>query len=584
MSEFRSDPQSPADSNPSGGSSAAPESAAQTAPAAPDTQDNQGQQGASASSPAPSPKPTPNKQAKRPTGIPGEPPHEMPLYAPREKVYPRRVQGFYRSLKWWIMGLTLGIYYITPWIRFDRGSYAPDQAVLVDLVNRRFFFFFIEIWPQEFFFVAGMLVMAGIGLFLVTSIAGRAWCGYTCPQTVWVDLFLAVERFIEGDRNARIKLDKAPWSSKIAKKGVKHAIFILISIATGGAWVFYFADAPQLAADLVTGQAAWAAYGTIAVLTGTTYGLGALMREQVCTYMCPWPRVQAAMLDDKSLIVTYNDWRGEPRGKHRKRAEPNSLGDCVDCNACVAVCPQGIDIRDGLQLECITCALCIDACNGVMDKVGKPRGLISYATLEQYNANMAIAGASPLPHDTKGHGWDLTTIVPANVRDAAGALSDKLSHTTVSSFFRLRTLVYITVYGAIGLGLIAALMTRDRLDLNVSHDRNPLFVTLSDGSIRNGYEVKVANMLASPRQFELLVDGLEGAELYSPLLTGGGDPSWSQTLVIDVNADETATFDLFLRLDKQSAAAAPKNFNFVLKDAGSDELSLEAAKFERPNP
>jgi cytochrome c oxidase accessory protein FixG len=525
------------------------------------------------------------QQPKRGTGVPAGPPYDMPLYAPREKIYARRVRGFYRSLKWWIMAITLGIYYITPWIRWDRGSYAPDQAVLVDLVHRRFFFFTIEIWPQEFFFVAGMLVMAGVGLFLVTSVAGRAWCGYTCPQTVWVDLFLSIERFIEGDRNARIKLDKAPMSvEKLTKKTIKHAIFLLVSVSTGGAWVFYFADAPQLAADILTGQAAWAAYGTIAVLTGTTYGLGALMREQVCTYMCPWPRIQAAMLDDKSLIVTYNDWRGEPRGKHRKRAEPGSLGDCIDCNACVAVCPQGIDIRDGLQLECITCALCIDACNGIMDKVGQPRGLISYATLEAYNANMALAGAVPVKDDTQGHGWDLSSLNPLKVRNEAGALVANLAHTTWRSFFRLRTFIYIAVYGAIGLGLLAALATRDRLDLNVNHDRNPQFVTLSDGSIRNGYEVKVANMLASPRSFDIRVEGLEGAELYAPLLSGAQEPSWSPSLSVDVPADETLTFHMFLRLDGQAAATAPERFNFVLKDAGSDERMLEAAEFERPTP
>ncbi len=525
------------------------------------------------------------QRPKKTTGIPAGPPYEVPLYAPREKIYARRVRGFYRSLKWWIMGLTLGIYYLTPWLRWDRGSYAPDQAVLVDLVNRRFFFFTIEIWPQEFFFVAGMLVMAGVGLFLVTSVAGRAWCGYTCPQTVWVDLFLSIERFVEGDRNARIKLDKAPNSAaKITKKVIKHSIFLMISVATGGAWVFYFADAPQLAADIFTGQAAWAAYGTIAVLTGTTYGLGALMREQVCTYMCPWPRIQAAMLDDKSLIVTYNDWRGEPRGKHRKRAEPGTLGDCIDCNACVAVCPQGIDIRDGLQLECITCALCIDACNGIMDKLDKPRGLISYATQESYNANMELAGARQIEDRGDSHGWDMSGINPLQVLDDKGGQNPALAHTTLRSFFRLRTLIYMAVYGAIGLGLLGALATRDRLDLNVNHDRNPLFVTLSDGSIRNGYEVKVANMLASPRRFTIRADGLQGAELYAPLLSGSQEPSWAQSLSVEVPADETLTFHMFLRLDGQAAAAAPERFNFVLQDAGSDEHMLEAAKFERPTP
>jgi cytochrome c oxidase accessory protein FixG len=259
-----------------------------------------------------------------------------------------------------------GIYYLTPWIRWDRGPYAPDQAVLVDLANRRFYFFFIEIWPQEFYYVAGLLVMAGVGLFLVTSTVGRAWCGYTCPQTVWVDLFLVVERAIEGDRNARIKLDAAPWTASTSsrKRVFQARDLAVIGVATGGAWIFYFADAPTLAADFVTLQAPPVAYITVAILTATTYVFGGLMREQVCTYMCPWPRIQAAMLDEHSLTVTYNDWRGEPRSRHAKKARRGQqAGDCVDCNACVVVCPMGIDIRDGQQLECITCALCIDACD-----------------------------------------------------------------------------------------------------------------------------------------------------------------------------------------------------------------------------
>ncbi|MBE0580670.1 cytochrome c oxidase accessory protein CcoG, partial [Devosia sp.] len=259
---------------------------------------------------------------------------QQQLYAPRRKIFPKRVQGSFRKFKWIVMAITLAIYYAVPWIRWDRGPYAPDQGVLLDLANRRFYFFFIEIWPHEFYYVAGLLVMAGVGLFLITSTVGRAWCGYTCPQTVWVDLFMGIERVIEGDRNARIKLDQAPWSlEKVAKRVLKHASWLLIGAATGGAWIFYFADAPTLLADLVSLQAPLVAYLTIALLTATTYTFGGLMREQVCTYMCPWPRIQAAMLDEYSLPVTYNDWRGEPRGKPVKKAAPDAkpVGDCVDC-------------------------------------------------------------------------------------------------------------------------------------------------------------------------------------------------------------------------------------------------------------
>jgi cytochrome c oxidase accessory protein FixG len=211
-----------------------------------------------------------------------KPKNQDSLYAPRRKIFPKRATGQFRRFKWLVMLVTLGIYYVTPWIRWDRGPYAPDQAVLIDLANRRFYFFFIEIWPQEFYYVAGLLVMAGIGLFLVTSTIGRAWCGYACPQTVWVDLFLAVEGFIEGDRNARIKLDRAPWTlDKVFKRLSKHAIWILIGVATGGAWIFYFANAPALIVDVATLHAPLVAYATIAILTSTTYVFGGLIREQV---------------------------------------------------------------------------------------------------------------------------------------------------------------------------------------------------------------------------------------------------------------------------------------------------------------
>ncbi|MBX9727563.1 MAG: cytochrome c oxidase accessory protein CcoG, partial [Sphingopyxis sp.] len=297
-------------------------------------------------------------------------------YQKRKGVYPKAVDGPFRRLKWAIMVVTLAIYYVTPWLRWDRGPHAADQAVLVDLANRRFFMFGIEIWPHEFYYVAGLLIMAGIGLFLVTSAVGRAWCGYACPQTVWTDLYQHVERWIDGDRNAQIRLAAAPWSvGKAAKRLSKWGIWLVIAVATGGAWVFYFADAPTLARDLLTLEAAPVAYATIGVLTATTFILGGFMREQVCIYMCPWPRIQTAMLDEQSLTVTYKDWRGEKRGSLKAaQANPEDYGDCVDCNQCVAVCPTGIDIREGPQIGCITCALCIDACDKVMAQVGRPRG------------------------------------------------------------------------------------------------------------------------------------------------------------------------------------------------------------------
>lgn len=493
----------------------------------------------------------------------------QPLYAARKKVFPKRASGRFRQFKWLVMLVTLGIYYLTPWIRWDRGPYAPDQAVLLDIANRRFYFFAIEIWPQEFFYVAGMLVMAGIGLFLVTSTVGRAWCGYTCPQTVWVDLFLVVERGIEGDRNARIKLDSAPWSfDKLGKRAAKHVTWLLIAVATGGAWIFYFADAPTLLGELVTGKAAPVAYLTVAILTATTYVFGGLMREQVCTYMCPWPRIQAAMLDENSLTVTYNDWRGEPRSRHAKKAvaEGLSVGDCVDCNACVAVCPMGIDIRDGQQLECITCALCIDACDSVMDKIGKERGLISYATLADYQSNMAIA-----TNPTTG------AIDPKQVRDVDGKLDKGIAHFHIRRIFRLRTFVYAGAWSLIGVALLVALFSRDRLDLNVLQDRNPQFVRLSDGSIRNGYTVKLLNMVPEPRTLTLRLDGLPGAAM----TIVGMEQAEGRSVDIEAQPDKLTTLRVYVRQPLEQVSAG-QSFTFVVEDRASSESDSYVANFNVP--
>ncbi len=250
------------------------------------------------------------------------------LYAPREPIFPRRVSGYYRRLKWVILIVTLGIYYVTPWLRWDRGPNLSDQAVLVDIANRRFYFFWIEIWPHEFYFVAGLLIMAGLGLFLFTSALGRVWCGYACPQTVWTDLFILVERWIEGDRNARLRLHRSTWTlQKMRLSLTKWAVWLLISVGTGGAWVFYFADAPTLLADLVAFSAHPAAYGTIGFMTLSTFIFVDFMREHICIYACPGPRIQAAMIDEHTLVVGYRDWRGEPRGK----ANTSDAGNCIDC-------------------------------------------------------------------------------------------------------------------------------------------------------------------------------------------------------------------------------------------------------------
>jgi cytochrome c oxidase accessory protein FixG len=461
------------------------------------------------------------------------------LYKKREKIHPKRAKGFFRRLKWIVMAVTLTIYYLTPWLRWDRGPGAPDQAVLIDFPERRFYFFFIEIWPQEVYYLTGLLIMAGIGLFLMTSIAGRVWCGYACPQTVWTDLFLVVERAVEGDRNARIRLDQAPWNfGKLRKRLTKHAIWLLIAVATGGAWVFYFADAPSLAIQLLHLEAPQTAYATIGVLTFTTYLFGGLMREQVCTYMCPWPRIQGAMLDEESLVVTYHGWRGEPRGKHLKGEGASRLGDCVDCNACVVVCPMGIDIRDGQQLECITCALCIDACNGVMAKLGRAPNLIGYDTL-------------------------------ANDRRRAAGLA---SHYRL---LRPRTVLYAGLWVLMGLLMVYVLATRSDLDISVLHDRSPMFVTLSDGALRNGYTVHALNKQHALRRLTLSIEGLPGAAL-----TVIGDQQ--QDSVLEVPADDLRSFRVYVREPAGTITKPSTPFSFVLTDAATGKSVRYETMFRGP--
>ncbi len=397
------------------------------------------------------------------------------LYAAQEPVFPKRVSGWFRNLKWVIMIVTLGIYYLTPWIRWDRGPQLPDQAVLVDMAHRRFFFFWIEIWPHEFYFVAGLLVMAGLGLFLFTSAMGRVWCGYACPQTVWTDLFILVERWIEGDRNARLRLHRQKkWDvRKVRLRLTKWTVWLIIGLLTGGAWVFYFTDAPTLLVNLFTLNAHPIAYTTIAILTATTFFFGGFAREQICIYACPWPRIQAAMMDEDTLTVGYREWRGEPR-KHSDAVKAGEAqGDCIDCMACVNVCPMGIDIRDGQQMECITCALCIDACDDIMAKIGKPRGLIDYLALtdEQFERQ----GKAP--------------------------------KKVMSHILRPRTIMYTALWSLVGFGLLFALFIRSDIEMTVAPVRNPTFITLSDGSIRNTYEVRLLNKHGDDRPFRLTVTG-----------------------------------------------------------------------------
>lgn len=455
------------------------------------------------------------------------------LYAAREPIFPRRVKGTFRTLKWVLMALTLGIYYITPWLRWDRGPNLPDQAVLVDLAHRRFFFFMIEIWPHEFYFVAGLLIMAGLGLFLFTSAAGRVWCGYACPQTVWTDLFILVERWVEGDRNARIRLHRQKWDlEKIRKRAVKWTVWLAIGFATGGAWIFYFTDAPTLLRDLFALQAHPVAWITMLILTATTFIFGGFAREQICIYACPWPRIQAAMMDEDTLTIAYRDWRGEPRGKQSVEGH----GDCIDCMACVNVCPMGIDIRNGQQLACITCGLCIDACNDTMDKIGKPRGLVDYLALT----------------------------------DEASERAGKPAKSPWKHALRPRTILYTTLWSAVGIALIVALFLRTEIDFNVTPVRNPTFVTLSDGSIRNSYDLRLRNKHGEDRWFALSATSEAGAFV----MALEGEPA----LTLRVPANETKSVRLYVTAPAGTAPALAErsDLRIWVEDLG-DEATAPAA-------
>ena len=465
------------------------------------------------------------------------------LYAPQKKIHPKRAKGTFRTIKWWVMIVTLGIYYLSPWLRWERAPGIPDQAILVDITGSRFYFFFIEIWPQEVYYITGLMILAAIGLFLVTSTLGRIWCGYTCPQTVWVDLFLVVERFIEGERNARIKLDKADWSwSKLAKRITKHVVWLIIAVFTGGAWVFYMNDAPTLMAQLLAFDAPLTTYFWIMLLTFTTYLLGGIAREQVCTYMCPWPRIQAVMMDEDSLAVMYRHDRGEPRAPHKKGDSWAGRGDCVQCRQCVVVCPMGIDIRDGLQLECIQCSLCIDACDAVMEKIDRPKGLIAYDSL-------------------------------ANFERRAKKQPEKIQ------VVRPRTLLYALLMIIVGGGIFYGLMNRSDLEVNVLRDRNPLFVQLSSGDIRNGYTVKILNKSHDIRKFSLSISGLAH---FNMKVEGVHEATADGLPVIEVDRDRLRSVKVYLSVPKEDLIRHSIDISIIARDINSDSISENTTSFKGP--
>lgn len=448
---------------------------------------------------------------------------DIQLFKKQERIYPKKVSGKFRSLKWTAMIICLSLYYLAPFIRWDRGPNAPDQAVLLDLDRGRAYWFWFEIWPQEVYILTAILVIAAIALFFVTSLLGRVWCGFFCFQTVWTDLFIFVERLIQGDTFKRKKLREGPWTfEKIYKLALTNIAWLAISWFTAGSFVLYFNDAPTLVKSFFEFNVSPTVLAFIGGLTASTYLLAGFAREQVCTYMCPYARFQSAMFDKETLIISYDDMRGEPRGKHKKGADWSGLGDCVDCTACVQVCPTGIDIRNGLQMECIACGLCIDACDDIMDKVGLPKGLIKY--------------------DTERH------------MDLRRKGIDEKFH-----LLRPRTFYYIAILTVVSSLMLYALINRSTLEVTALHDRNPLFVQMSSGDIRNGYDIKILNKTHEDKYYTLSVSGLENAEM---IVDTAGHKDAEK---IFVPADSVGQYKVFLVAKIQPQA--PKTIHFTLEDS-----------------
>jgi cytochrome c oxidase accessory protein FixG len=398
------------------------------------------------------------------------------LYQAQQKIHPRSVQGVFARWRWLMVVITQLVFYGLPWLEWGQ-----RQAVLFDLGARRFYIFGLVLYPQDFIYLTALLVISALSLFLFTAVAGRLWCGFACPQTVYTEIFIWIEHQFEGDRSARMRLDAAPWSlNKAWRKAGKQLAWIVFSLWTGFSFVGYFTPIRELSASVLSlGFGPWEIFW-ILFYSFATYGNAGFMREQVCKYMCPYARFQSAMFDKDTLIVTYNETRGEPRGPRSKKADPKALGlgACVDCTLCVQVCPTGIDIRKGLQYECIGCGACVDVCDNVMDKVGYARGLIKFST-----------------QNAMDQGWSWGQ--------------------TVRRIFRPRVLIYTAVLWSIIIGVGVSLWLREPFKVDIVRDRATMARIVAGGKIENVYRLQIMNAAEQPLTFQLNVDGLPGLLLAS---------------------------------------------------------------------
>jgi cytochrome c oxidase accessory protein FixG len=406
-----------------------------------------------------------------------EPDEEMvSLYASHEKIYPRSVSGFFSNWRWGMVFLTQLLFYGMPWLEWGQ-----RQAVLFDLGSRRFYIFGLVLYPQDFIYLTGILVISALSLFLFTAVAGRLWCGYACPQTVYTEIFLWIEKKVEGDRSARMRRDAGPWSvEKVIRKGGKHFLWLLVALWTGFTFVGYFTPIKELGVEfLQMGMSSWEVFWTF-FYGLATYGNAGFMREQVCKHMCPYARFQSAMFDKDTLIVTYDAQRGEPRGSRSRKADAGALnlGACVDCTLCVQVCPTGIDIRKGLQYECIGCGACADVCDTVMDKMGYARGLVKYTTENAVSR-----------HWSRAQTW--------------------------RHVLRPRVLVYASILGTIVIAMLVSLSLRTPFKVDVVRDRGVMARIVPGGKIENVYRLQVMNATESAQRYRITATGLPGLQVAS---------------------------------------------------------------------
>ncbi|SFR48679.1 cytochrome c oxidase accessory protein FixG [Marinobacter daqiaonensis] len=455
-------------------------------------------------------------------------PETVDLYASRKKIYVREITGLFQRIRFFSLMALMGMYFVFVWITVD-----GQPLILFDLPAREFHLFGATFYPQDFFLLAAMLIISAFGLFFITTLFGRVWCGYTCPQTVWTFIFMWVEERIEGSRNKRMKLDKAPNSpEKMARKSAKHGAWLLIALATGITFVGYFYPIRELLADLFTLDANGWAYFWVGFFTVATYLNAGWMREQVCLYMCPYARFQSVMFDRNTRVVSYDPNRGEPRGSRKKSAdrEELGLGDCIDCGLCVQVCPTGIDIRDGLQYECIGCALCIDACDTVMDKMDYPRGLIRYTTENELEGRP-------------------------------------------SKLLRPRTFGYGAVL-VLMIGAVAfTIATRVPLGLDVIRDRGALFSFNSRGLVENTYTAKIHNMTDSSQEFQVAVSGIDSARLIE-----GDEP-------VTVDSGEVRSVPTVVEVDPAELEDINTTISFRVEALENPQLSAETeSRFVGPRP